>query len=68
MRVARLDVEIIIATEGDEPKRIGKRLSKFEDYCVVTGSIREGINVQVSVKDIEEKELLYRSEPTAELV
>ena len=68
MRVARLDVEIIIATEGDEPKRIGKCLSKFEDYCVVTGSIREGIEVQVSVKDIEEKELLYRSEPTAELV
>ena len=67
MRVAKLEVDISIDTEGDEPKRIGKCLSKFEDYCVVTGSIRDGIDVQVSVKDKKSNQLLYDSDLTDEL-
>ena len=67
MRVEKLEVDISIDTEGDEPKRIGKCLSKFEDYCVVTGSIRDVIDVQVSVKDKKSNQLLYDSDLTDEL-
>ncbi|MET0067308.1 MAG: OsmC family protein [Candidatus Thiodiazotropha sp.] len=49
LRVGRLDVRI---TAGDElltSKKLDRCLNLFEDFCVVTASIREGIKVGVEV-------------------
>jgi organic hydroperoxide reductase OsmC/OhrA len=49
IRVGRLDVRI---TAGDEllaSKKLDRCMTLFEDFCVVTASIREGIPVGVEV-------------------
>jgi uncharacterized OsmC-like protein len=48
-RVAQLDVKIIFqAPESDEP-RVKRCLEIFENYCIVTSSVRQGIPVKVEV-------------------
>lgn len=37
--------------KGEKPPRVSRCLELFEDYCVVTGSIREAIEVNVLVTD-----------------
>jgi organic hydroperoxide reductase OsmC/OhrA len=49
LRIARLDVEIHLETGGEEPARLGRCIDLFEDYCLVTASIRQGIPVHVQV-------------------
>jgi len=51
LRVVRLDVHIELEVEGEKPQRVGRCLDLFEDYCVVTGSIRKAIEVNVRVTD-----------------
>lgn len=51
LRIAGVEVEIDpqIAEEGEKEKAM-RCLGLFEDYCVVTQSVRQGIPVEVSVK------------------
>jgi uncharacterized OsmC-like protein len=61
VRVGRLDVRI---TAGDELLAAKKRdrcLDLFEDFCVVTASIRQGIPVGVEVYS-ESGELLHKAD------
>jgi organic hydroperoxide reductase OsmC/OhrA len=61
MRVGRLDVRI---TAGDELLAAKKRdrcMELFEDFCVVTASIRQGIPVGVEVYS-ESGELLHKAD------
>jgi organic hydroperoxide reductase OsmC/OhrA len=61
LRVGRLDVRI---TAGDEllgSKKRERCMSLFEDFCVVTASIRQGIPVGVEVYT-ESGELLHRAD------
>ncbi|KPK34019.1 MAG: hypothetical protein AMJ65_18940, partial [Phycisphaerae bacterium SG8_4] len=50
-RIARLEVRITLDVEADHAERLKRCLSLFEDYCVVTASVRKGIQVDVEVTD-----------------
>ena len=51
LRIGGLEVGISLDTEHFETTRLKRCLEMFEDFCVVTASIREGIPVKVSVMD-----------------
>jgi len=50
-RIGGLDVEIRLGKAGDEIKHSDRCLQQFEDFCVVTESVRRGIPVGVRVLD-----------------
>jgi hypothetical protein len=43
LRVGKLDVRTTIGASVDRPERIKRCLELFEDYCVVTAGVRQGI-------------------------
>ena len=50
LRIGKIGVEIFpVVDEQDRPK-LQRCLDKFEEFCVVTQSVRHGIDVSVSVK------------------
>ena len=51
LRMGGLDVRIEVSTPGTESGKLGKCLELFEDYCVVTSSVRKGLAVDVEVVD-----------------
>lgn len=51
LRVGGTDVSIRLDADVDDPKRLERCLTLFEDYCIVTQSVRQGIDVQVEVTD-----------------
>ena len=51
LRIGGLEVEIRLPTSGLDPNRLRRCLDLFEDYCLVTQSIRNGIPVGVRVVD-----------------
>ena len=50
LRIASMSVVLRPALEGVDAERIARCVDLFEDFCVVTQSVREGIDVQVSVE------------------
>jgi uncharacterized OsmC-like protein len=50
LRIGAMSVVIRPSLEGVGPERIARCLELFEDFCVVTQSVREGIAVHVSVE------------------
>jgi organic hydroperoxide reductase OsmC/OhrA len=50
LRIGKIDVEILPAMDIAEPERARRCLDLFESYCVVTESVRKGIDVSVSVR------------------
>ncbi|MCU7891645.1 MAG: OsmC family protein [Candidatus Thiodiazotropha sp. (ex Ustalcina ferruginea)] len=61
IRVGRLDVRITAGEELLASRKLDRCLTLFEDFCVVTASIREGIPVGVEVVN-ESGELLHKVE------
>jgi len=61
LRVGHLDIRITAGDELLESKKLDRCLSLFEDFCVVTASIREGIPVSVEVVN-EAGETLHKGE------
>jgi len=61
LRVGGLEVKLIVADELANAQRFGRCKDLFEDFCIVSASIREGIPIAVSVED-ESGRLLHRSE------
>ncbi|MGH7455734.1 MAG: OsmC family protein [bacterium] len=59
LRVGNLDVHLTVELHDGQYDRINLCLDLFEDYCVVTASVRKGIPVNVVVTDPQGKEL-YR--------
>ena len=51
LRVGKLNVEIRLEAETKQEQRVNRCLSLFEDYCVVTASVRQSIEVNVRVVD-----------------
>lgn len=51
LRIGKLDVHITIDATTETPQRFDRCLQLFEDYCVVTASVRKGIEVEVLVTD-----------------
>ncbi len=63
LRVGKIDVAIAVELADDQYDRINRCLDLFEDYCVVTASVRKGIPVNVIVTDPAGNEL-YRDDGT----
>jgi uncharacterized OsmC-like protein len=59
-RIPRSRVEITVDIGAEAPNRVGQCLKLFEDFCIVTQSVRNGITVGVEVKN-QNGEELYRS-------
>jgi organic hydroperoxide reductase OsmC/OhrA len=53
LRISRMDVEIDPVVAEEERSKALRCLDLFEDYCLVTESVRHGIDVQVSVLGFE---------------
>ncbi|KAA0223430.1 OsmC family peroxiredoxin [candidate division KSB1 bacterium] len=62
LRIGRLDVRIIVDI-AEEQQRIVRCLDLFEDFCIVTASVRQGIPVNVVVVNPQGQEL-YRDDGT----
>ena len=52
-RISGIDVELVPQVAGDVPTSLDRCESLFEDFCVVTESVRQGVPVSVSVKTPE---------------
>lgn len=50
MRISGIEVEIEPAYEPEDQPRLDRCLELFEDFCVVTQSVRQGIDVAVKVR------------------
>jgi organic hydroperoxide reductase OsmC/OhrA len=50
MRIGSVKVVLHPTLDGVPPERMARCLELFEDFCVVTQSVREGIDVEVSVE------------------
>ena len=56
-----MEVKLIVNDELKESKRFDRCKELFEDFCVVSASIREGIPIKVSVQD-QAGQVLHSSE------
>ncbi|MGN2251911.1 OsmC family protein [Frateuria sp. GZRe12] len=50
-RVPRIEVDLQLADAAASLEHLDRVLAQFEDFCVVTGSVRQGIEVDVRVLD-----------------
>ena len=50
-RVQRIEVELAMGAAAGSLEHLDRLLAQFEDFCVVTESVRQGIEVQVTVRD-----------------
>lgn len=57
-RIPQAFVEIRLAEGGEAHAQLDRILAQFEEFCLVTQSVREGIDVQVTVKDAHGRVLL----------
>ena len=48
-RISELNVGIKVSIDEGQEKQLERCIQIFEDYCIVTGSIRQGIPVSVKV-------------------
>jgi organic hydroperoxide reductase OsmC/OhrA len=51
LRIGGMEVRLIVSDGLKESKRFDRCKELFEDFCVVSASIREGIPIKVSVQD-----------------
>jgi uncharacterized OsmC-like protein len=61
MRIGKLAVHITLDVDAQQPDRVTRCLQLFEDYCVVTASVREGIPTSVVITNPVGEEL-YRQD------
>jgi len=62
LRVGQLDVRIVVDIRDLQPQRVSRCIALFEDYCVVTASVRKGIPVNVTVTDTHGNPLFARED------
>ena len=51
LRIGRLDVALALDTLPGDADKVRKCLGMYEDFCVVTASVRAGLDVRVTVTD-----------------
>jgi organic hydroperoxide reductase OsmC/OhrA len=59
MRVGEVRVSITLDLDAENQSRLARCTELFEDYCVVTQSVRQGLPVHVQVTDTAGR-LIYR--------
>jgi organic hydroperoxide reductase OsmC/OhrA len=57
IRIGRIDVAIRMTEDASTLRHLERCLQQFEDFCIVTESVRRGIPVGVRVLDAHETEL-----------
>ncbi len=58
MRIPQVFVELLLPEGNEDYQRLDRVLATFEAFCTVTQSVRQGIDVQVTVKDAHGRTLL----------
>lgn len=58
LRIPQVFVELQLPGHNDDYQGLDKVLAKFEDFCTVTQSVRKGIDVEVTVRDADQRVLL----------
>jgi organic hydroperoxide reductase OsmC/OhrA len=61
LRIGGMEVRIQVSAEMEQAARMRRCLELFEDFCVVTASLRQGIAVAVEVVN-ESGEVLHRAD------
>ena len=61
LRVGRIDVSLQMSEQLSGAPKIKRCMSLFEDFCVVTDSIRKGIPIGIEVKD-HTGEVIHRND------
>jgi len=61
LRIGGMEVKLIVSDELAQSKRFERCKTLFEDFCVVSASIRQGIPIKVSVQD-QSGQVLHSSE------
>ena len=51
LRITKLSVDLQLANDTAAMPHLARALSQFENFCVVTQSVRQGIEVSVQVRD-----------------
>ncbi len=57
-RIPKAFVELQLPEHGEDYEHLDRVLAQFEQFCIVTQSVREGIDVAVEVKDAHGRVLL----------
>ena len=52
-RIPQAFVELHLPDGNEHYQRLDRVLEQFEEFCIVTQSVRQGIDVQVTVKDAQ---------------
>ena len=65
VRIGRYDVTIRLSEEAGAIQHFDRCLAQFEDFCVVTESVRHGIPVGVRIVDANGTEVFTGSSPAA---
>jgi organic hydroperoxide reductase OsmC/OhrA len=60
-RIGRMEVKLVVSDELAQSARFNRCKDLFEDFCVVSSSIRQGIPIQVQVID-QQGQVLHSSE------
>ncbi len=58
LRIARMHVTIYLGNTETNLPSLQKALDKFEDFCLVTQSVRQGVDVSVSIFDSNNKQVM----------
>lgn len=53
LRVTGLQVRITAAIPPEDQERVPRCLKVFEDFCVVSGSVRKGVDIEVEVDVVD---------------
>lgn len=58
LRIPQVFVDIQLPGSNDDFQNLDRVLAKFEDFCTVTQSVRNGIDVELTVRDADQRVLL----------
>lgn len=57
LRIEQIDVTLMIENEADNLPKLDRVLEQFEEFCIVTQSVKNGIPVEIKIIDSTNKVL-----------
>lgn len=58
LRIPQVFVELELPGSNEDFQNLDRVLAKFEEFCTVTQSVRNGIDVELTVRDADQRVLL----------